>query len=81
MVRGGSLLFAARATMYVINPAFRVKLGMLVPTALVWHIFVQWKTRGWGQASETPVIAKLAGLVELLLRISVVTAAVEIPNY
>lgn len=81
VVLGGFLLFSAQATAYVVNPAFRVKLGMLVPAALVWHVFVQWKTRGWGQMSETPAIAKLAGLIELLLWISVVTAAVEIPNY
>jgi hypothetical protein len=52
-----------------------------VPLALIWHIVVQQKTRTWGQTSDTPTAAKLAGLVELLLWISVVTAAVEIPNH
>jgi hypothetical protein len=81
VVLGGFLLFSARATTYIVNPAFRVKLLMLIPVALVFHIFVQAKTRGWGQSAETPVVAKLAGLAELLLWLSVVTAAVEIPSY
>jgi hypothetical protein len=81
VVLGGFLLFSATATTYLANPAFEVKLGMLVPLALVWHIVVQQKARTWGQVPDTPAIAKLAGLVELLLWISVVTAAVEIPNH
>ena len=81
VVLGGFLLFSATGSTYVANPAFQVKLGMLVPLALVWHIVVQQKTRTWGQTSDTPGVAKLAGLVELLLWISVVTAAVEIPNH
>jgi hypothetical protein len=80
-VLGGFLLFSSTATTYVVNPAFRVKLGMLVPLALIWHIVVQQKARTWGQTSDTPIAAKLAGLIELLLWISVVTAAVEIPNH
>jgi len=80
-VFGGFLLFSARATMYIINPAFRAKLFMLIPTALIWHIIVQAQTKGWGKSTETPFVAKFAGLLELLLWISVVTAAVEIPSY
>jgi hypothetical protein len=67
--------------MYIVNPAFRAKLFMLIPAALVWHIIVQVKTKGWGKSAETALVGKLAGLLELLLWISVVTAAVEIPNY
>jgi hypothetical protein len=81
VVLGGFLLFSATGSTYLANPAFQVKLGMLVPTALIWHIVVQQKTRTWGQSSDTPIIAKLAGSIELLLWISVVTAAVEIPNH
>jgi hypothetical protein len=81
VVLGGFLLFSARATMYIINPAFRVKLLMLVPVALIWHIVVQAKTRGWGQSADAPAVAKLAALLELVLWLSVVTAAVEIPSY
>jgi hypothetical protein len=39
------------------------------------------KVRVWGQGEETLPAGKLAGLMELLLWISVITAAVEIPNY
>jgi hypothetical protein len=81
VVLGGFLLFSATATTFVVNPAFRIKLGILVPAALVWHIIVQRKTRVWGRTEDTPAVAKLAGLLELLLWLSVVTAAVEIPNY
>jgi hypothetical protein len=81
VVLGGFLLFSATATTYVLNPAFEVKLGMLVPLALIWHIVVQQKTRTWGQAADTPAAAKLAGVIELFLWVCVVTAAVEIPNH
>jgi len=80
-VLGGFVLFSATATSYVANPAFQVKLGILVPLALVWHIVVQRKARSWGAGPDTPAIAKLAGLVEFLLWICVVTAAVQIPNH
>jgi hypothetical protein len=81
LVLGGFLLFSSTATTYVTNPAFRMKLGVLVPVALFWHLVVQQKTRVWGQAQETLPMGKLAGLIELLLWVSVVTAAVLIPNY
>jgi hypothetical protein len=81
VVLGGFLLFSASALMYVANPAFRIKLTMLIPLALAWHIGVQVKTRAWGHMPDTPAVAKLAGLIELLLWLSVVTAAVEIPTH
>jgi hypothetical protein len=77
VVLGGFLLFSADATTYVSNPAFRVKLAILTPLALFWHVVVQKKTRAWAQTEETPAIGKWAGLIEFLLWISVVTAAVE----
>jgi hypothetical protein len=78
---GGFLLFSSTATTFIVNVAFRWKLGVLVPLALVWHIVVQMKARVWGQTSETPMIAKVSGLTEILLWICVITAAVEIPNH
>jgi hypothetical protein len=53
---------------------------MLVPTALVFHVIVQSRSRTWGRTAELPAVARLAGLIELLLWLSVVTAAVEIPS-
>jgi hypothetical protein len=80
-VLGGFTLFSTAAVGYIDNPAFRLKLAILIPLALMWHIFVQRKTRTWGHAPETPPVAKLAGLIEILLWVSVATAAVWIPNY
>jgi hypothetical protein len=81
VVLGGFLLFSSTAATFVVNPAFRVKLGIFVPLALAWHIFVQWKARTWGQTPDPPPVARLAGLTEVLLWVCVITAAVEIPNY
>jgi hypothetical protein len=78
---GGFTMFCIAATTYIDNPAFRVKIYMLLPVALILHIIVQAKTRAWGQTDETPPVAKLAGGVELLLWLSVMTAAIWIPNY
>lgn len=81
VVLGGFLLFSASATTFLHNAAFLVKLEYLVPLALIWHIMVQVKTTGWGQSDSTPIVAKLAGALEVCLWLSVVTAAVLIPTY
>jgi len=81
VVLGGLLLFSSTATTFLVNVAFRWKLGLFVPLALLWHIFVQWKARDWGATQDTPAIAKFSGLAEILLWICVITAAVEIPNH
>ncbi len=78
---GGFLLFSTSATIYVRNPAFRIKLGILVPLALILHIVIQRKARTWGNSVETPLAAKLAGFAELTLWIGVATAAVLIPSF
>jgi hypothetical protein len=80
-VTGGFLLFSISAMTYVRNPAFRMKLGMLIPLGIALHIFVQRKARTWGQTEEIPTLGKLAGLAEFLLWLSVVTAAVLIPYF
>jgi hypothetical protein len=80
-VLGGFLLFCSNAAAFVVNIAFEWKLGLLVPLALLWHIVVQRRARIWGQTTAIPVVAKLAGLTEILLWICAVTAAVMIPNY
>jgi hypothetical protein len=80
-VFGGFLLFSASATTYVINRAFQVKLGILIPLGLVLHVVVQRRVRTWGETPETPAVAKLAGLTEILLWVFVATAAVTIPSF
>lgn len=77
---GGFMLFACSAETYLRNPAFLVKLGILVPAGLICHIFVQRKSRDWATASELSRAARVAGLVELLLWLSVAAAAVLIPT-
>jgi hypothetical protein len=78
---GGFLLFSSTASTFLVNIAFRWKLGVFVPLAILWHIVVQSKARTWGQTSETPMIAKFAGLTEILLWVCVIAAAVQIPNH
>lgn len=80
-VLGGFLLFSASAATYLINPAFLIKLGILIPVALILHIVIQRKMREWGQQPDTPRVARIAGLLELLLWITVATAAVSIPYF
>lgn len=80
VLTGGFWLFSGIASAFIDNIAFQWKLGFLVPLALIWHIFVQRKALDWGRTTDTPGIAKLAAITEILLWISVVTAAVEIPN-
>jgi len=80
-VLGGFLLFAASAATYVINPAFLTKLGILIPLALILHVVIQRKVPEWGQQPEPPRVARIAGLLEVLFWISVVTAAVAIPYF
>ena len=81
VVTGGFLLFSSAATTFITNIAFQWKLGIFIPLALVLHIIVQQKARVWGKTTETPAIAKLSGLAEILLWICVITAAVQIPNH
>jgi hypothetical protein len=79
-ITGGFLLFACSAATYIINPAFRMKLFVLIPIGLILHIQVQRKVlTEWSQTPEMPKIARFAGLIELLWWLSVATAAVLIP--
>jgi hypothetical protein len=77
---GGILLFAASASAYFRNPAFRIKFLVLV-VGITYHIIIQRNLSKWGQSLATPPVAKLATVTELALWICVITAAVEIPNH
>ena len=78
---GGFMLFSASATKYVINPAFLIKLGIMIPCALIVHIINQQKEKIWRATADTLRIGKYMGLLELILWIGVVTAAVSIPTF
>jgi hypothetical protein len=73
---GGFLLLSAEATTYASNTGFRLKLALLTPLALIWHVVVQKKTLAWTQTEHISTTGKWAGLIELLLWISVVSASV-----
>ena len=75
-VLGGFLSFSAEATTYVQNAAFGLKLGVLTPLGLIWHLVVQKNIGAWTQPEQVSAIGKWAGLIEFLLWISVVAASV-----
>ena len=81
LITGGVLLFSTAATTFIANPAFETKIGLLLPVALIWHILVQIKINTWGQTMDPPKVAKVVGLVEILLWLSVATAATTIPYF
>jgi len=78
-VIGGLLLFSVSAETYLTNIAFLTKLGLLIPLGLVVHIVIQRNAPAWEKLSEIPRVAKIAGFADLLLWLSVATAAVLIP--
>jgi hypothetical protein len=78
-VTGGFFLFSISAETYLANVAFLTKLGLLIPLGLALHIVIQQRASAWEEAPEMPRVAKVAGLAELLLWLSVATAAVLIP--
>lgn len=80
-VTGGFLLFSVAAGGYVANPAFQIKLGILIPLGLIMHILNQVKAREWSVSPEPPTAAKVSGFTELLLWLCVATAAVSIPLF
>ena len=73
---GGFLLLSAEATVYVTNIGFWLKLGVAGPIALVWHLVVQKKMRAWTDTAAPSLVPGGAGIVEILLWISVVTSSV-----
>jgi hypothetical protein len=80
-VLGGFMLFSSAATKYIPNPAFEIKLGILIPLGVLCHIIVQWYARSREQMEKVTPLGRVAGLLELLLWFSVIAAAVSIPNY
>ncbi len=73
----GTGLFMTRATAYVENPAFQAKFLLLILAFANMTLF-QFRTfrsvEGWDTAAATPLAAKLAGAMSLLLWAGVVLA-------
>jgi len=76
-VTTGFCLFASEATRCWENPAFRIKMAMLVLAglnALVFHQTVYRRVASWDEARVTPVAAKFAGCCSILLWFGIVAA-------
>ena len=72
----GGLLFSSEAAHMVRNPAFRVKMLLIVLAgvhALIFHLAAHRKMPAWSSATP-PLTARMAGLASLLLWIGVVAA-------
>ena len=71
----GALLFSSNATTYAHNFFFQGKLVLLVVAGLnmaVFHFFGIGDVERWGTTKQTPLAAKAAGAVSLLVWISVI---------
>lgn len=73
----GFCLFASEATRCYENPAFRIKMVMLVLAglnALIFHQTVYRRISHWDEAGATPAAAKFAGCCSILLWFGIVAA-------
>lgn len=73
----GALLFVGQAGEYITNPAFLIKMALLVLAGLnmlAFH-FIAWKTvGGWDVEAPPPPAARLAGALSLTFWIGVIVA-------
>jgi hypothetical protein len=70
VVPSGLAMFAAHATEMAGNPAFRLKLLLILAAganALIFHRGVYRRVDAWGCGGGTPAAAKLAGILSLAL--------------
>ena len=76
-VASGALMSAGQAEEYITNPAFQLKLLLIVLAGvnmLVFHVLI-WRTvPAWDQKAPTPLAARVAGALSLALWIGVVAA-------
>src|SRR5258708_23870744 len=66
----GALLFASEATKCYVNPAFRIKMLLLLlagANALVFHLGSFRRASAWDSAAAPPLVAKFAGVLSILL--------------
>jgi len=77
VVPSGAMMFAAHATDFAGNPAFRLKLIFLALAglnALLFHRGVYRSVNGWDTNTRVPLIARAAAVASLLLWIGVISA-------
>ena len=73
----GALLCSSEAVKVYSNPAFRFKMLLILLAglnALIFHLVVFRNVAAWDNREVTPVPAKIAGLVSILLWIGIVAA-------
>ncbi len=73
----GTLLFSSEALKIYTNPAFRLKILLILLAgvqALVFHRLTYRNVSAWDADASTPISAKLAGAISLLLWTGVVAA-------
>jgi Family of unknown function (DUF6644) len=73
----GVLLFSSEAVKLYGNPAFRLKMLLLVlagAQALIFQTFVRQKLPSWDDRPSLPLVAKLMASISILLWVSIVTA-------
>lgn len=73
----GALLFASEATHMVANPAFRVKMVLIILAgvhALIFHYTAHRNMPAWDDKLPPPAMVRIAGLLSLLLWMGVVAA-------
>lgn len=73
----GALLFSSEAVKIYGNPAFRLKMLLLLLAglqALIFQTVISGKLAAWDERESLPVLAKVAGLSSLLLWVAIVTA-------
>ena len=76
VVPAGLMMFAAHATEFSTNPAFLLKLALLVTAALnaAFFHFVPYRTvDAWDVAGEAPGAAQASALLSMLIWIGVIT--------
>ena len=76
IVPSGAMMFAAHATEMAENPAFQIKLLLLILAGLnaaIFHAGVFRTVTAWDVQSATPGAAKLSAVVSLCLWVGVIT--------
>ena len=77
VVPSGLMMFAAHATEFADNPAFRVKLILLAAAglnALLFHRGAFRSVTGWETEARIPATARAAAVLSLVLWVGVITA-------
>jgi len=73
----GTLLFSSEAVKIYGNPAFRLKMLLLLLAgiqALIFQTVVSRKLPAWDDRPSLPVMAKVMGVISILLWVAIVTA-------